>query len=50
VGSCTRCDPEQRWFSHRADPDTGRQLGVVVRRATTTPPATDQVATRTGAA
>jgi polyphenol oxidase len=32
VGGCTRCDPEQRWFSHRADPDTGRQLGVVVRR------------------
>jgi polyphenol oxidase len=34
VGGCTRCDPEQRWFSHRADPDTGRQLGVVVRRGT----------------
>jgi polyphenol oxidase len=32
VGSCTRCDPEERWFSHRRDPDTGRQLGVVVRR------------------
>jgi polyphenol oxidase len=32
VGSCTRCDPEGRWFSHRRDPDTGRQLGVVVRR------------------
>lgn len=28
---CTRCDPRQRWFSHRADPDTGRQLGVIVR-------------------
>jgi polyphenol oxidase len=50
VRSCTRCDPEQRWFSHRADPDTGRQLGVVVRRASTTPPATDPVAARTGAA
>jgi polyphenol oxidase len=32
VDSCTRCDPDQRWFSHRTDPDTGRQLGVVVRR------------------
>lgn len=30
---CTRCDPDRRWFSHRADPDTGRQLGIVVRRA-----------------
>jgi YfiH family protein len=29
---CTRCDPEQRWFSHRADPTAGRQLGIVVRR------------------
>lgn len=28
---CTRCDPEQRWFSHRADPNTGRQIGLVVR-------------------
>jgi polyphenol oxidase len=33
LASCTRCDTEQRWFSHRADPRTGRQLGVVVRRA-----------------
>ncbi len=33
VGSCTRCDPDGRWFSHRGDPGTGRQLGVVVRRA-----------------
>ncbi|MBW3657266.1 MAG: polyphenol oxidase family protein [Actinobacteria bacterium] len=32
VGSCTRCDDEDRWFSHRADPTTGRQVGVVVRR------------------
>jgi polyphenol oxidase len=38
VGGCTRCDPDQRWFSHRADPDTGRQLGVVVRRGAATPP------------
>jgi polyphenol oxidase len=38
VGSCTRCDPDQRWFSHRADPDTGRQLGVVVRRGAATTP------------
>jgi YfiH family protein len=31
VGACTRCDPEHRWFSHRADPATGRQFGLVVR-------------------
>jgi YfiH family protein len=31
LGACTRCDP--RWFSHRRDPDAGRQLAVVVRRA-----------------
>jgi polyphenol oxidase len=31
LGGCTRCDPEGRWFSHRADPDAGRQLGLVVR-------------------
>lgn len=30
VAACTRCDPG--WFSHRADPDAGRQLGLVVRR------------------
>lgn len=30
VGGCTRCEPG--WFSHRADPDAGRQLGLVVRR------------------
>ena len=30
VGGCTRCEPG--WFSHRADPDTGRQLGLVVLR------------------
>jgi polyphenol oxidase len=48
VGSCTRCDPDQRWFSHRADPDTGRQLGVVVRRgAVSSPPGADA---RSGAA
>lgn len=28
---CTRCDQYGRWFSHRADPRAGRQLGVVVR-------------------
>lgn len=28
---CTRCDPARRWFSHRADPQAGRQLGVIVR-------------------
>ena len=28
--SCTRCD--DGWFSHRADPDAGRQFGLVVRR------------------
>lgn len=26
---CTRCDPDGRWFSHRADPDAGRQAGVI---------------------
>ncbi|GGI04337.1 polyphenol oxidase family protein [Egicoccus halophilus] len=31
VGGCTACDPQQRWFSHRADAATGRQLGIVVR-------------------
>ena len=30
VAGCTRCEPG--WFSHRADPDAGRQLGLVVRR------------------
>jgi polyphenol oxidase len=35
VGGCTRCDPEDRWFSHRRDPTTGRQIGLVVRRAAT---------------
>lgn len=30
VGGCTRCEPG--WFSHRADPDAGRQFGLVVRR------------------
>lgn len=28
---CTRCDRARRWFSHRADPRAGRQLGVIVR-------------------
>lgn len=32
-GGCTRCDAEARWFSHRGDPGTGRQIGVVVRQA-----------------
>jgi polyphenol oxidase len=31
VGGCTRCDPAERWFSHRRDPASGRQLGLVVR-------------------
>jgi polyphenol oxidase len=31
VDGCTRCDADQRWFSHRADPDAGRQLGLVLR-------------------
>lgn len=30
VGGCTRCEPG--WFSHRADPDSGRQFALVVRR------------------
>lgn len=29
---CTMCDPLGRWFSHRADPSTGRFAGIVVRR------------------
>jgi polyphenol oxidase len=28
---CTRCDPDGRWFSHRADPRAGRQLGIILR-------------------
>lgn len=32
VAGCTACDPEGRWFSHRRDPASGRQLGMVVRR------------------
>jgi polyphenol oxidase len=31
IGGCTRCDPDQRWFSHRADAMTGRQVGIIVR-------------------
>lgn len=31
TSGCTRCDPQHRWFSHRADPQSGRQLGLVVR-------------------
>jgi polyphenol oxidase len=31
VGGCTRCDPDGRWFSHRADRAAGRQVGLVVR-------------------
>lgn len=26
---CTRCDPDGRWFSHRADGAVGRQAGVI---------------------
>lgn len=37
VGGCTRCDPDRRWFSHRADPTTGRQVGLVVRRSSAAP-------------
>jgi YfiH family protein len=36
VGGCTRCDRDGRWFSHRADPGTGRQIGVVVLRGAST--------------
>lgn len=32
VDVCTRCHADA-WFSHRADPDDGRQAGVVVRGA-----------------
>ncbi|MGH3442997.1 MAG: polyphenol oxidase family protein, partial [Nitriliruptorales bacterium] len=28
---CTRCDAGGRWFSHRADPEAGRQIGMIVR-------------------
>lgn len=35
--SCTHCDT--RWFSHRRDPDGGRQIGLVVRRSADTDPA-----------
>ncbi|MFN2557742.1 MAG: polyphenol oxidase family protein [Nitriliruptorales bacterium] len=28
---CTHCDQDARWFSHRADPQAGRQLGIIVR-------------------
>jgi polyphenol oxidase len=31
AGGCTHCDASQRWFSHRRDPASGRQLGIVVR-------------------
>jgi polyphenol oxidase len=31
VDGCTRCDADRRWFSHRADPDAGRQLALVRR-------------------
>lgn len=31
--TCTRCDPQARWFSHRGDPHAGRQVGIVVRRS-----------------
>jgi len=31
-GGCTRCDPHDRWFSHRANASTGRFAGIVVRR------------------
>ena len=27
-GVCTACD--ERWFSHRRDPESGRQVGVIV--------------------
>lgn len=32
IETCTRCDPDARWFSHRGDPDAGRQVGLVRRR------------------
>jgi YfiH family protein len=33
AATCTRCTPG--WFSHRADPTSGRQVGIVVRRGRT---------------
>jgi YfiH family protein len=35
VGPCTRCAPEGRFFSHRGDPGSGRQAGII----TIVPPA-----------
>jgi YfiH family protein len=32
LAGCTRCDATQRWFSHRRDATTGRQVGLVVAR------------------
>jgi polyphenol oxidase len=37
IGGCTRCDPDERWFSHRRDAATGRQIGLIVRRSPTGP-------------
>lgn len=34
--ACTRCDT--RWFSHRRDPGSGRQVGIVVRHEPATVP------------
>jgi len=31
AGACTSCD--EGWFSHRRDPSSGRQAGIVVRRS-----------------
>ncbi|MEX2549648.1 MAG: laccase domain-containing protein [Nitriliruptoraceae bacterium] len=31
TAECTCCD--EAWFSHRRDPDSGRQIGLIVRRA-----------------
>ncbi len=32
--ACTRCDADRRWFSHRADPQAGRMVGIAVRQGT----------------
>lgn len=46
---CTHCDRTRRWFSHRADPRAGRQLGVIVRWSGTFSPAPPVMGAGSGA-
>jgi YfiH family protein len=48
VGSCTRCDPGARWFSHRGDPGAGRQVGLIVRPSLHRSPPVDRGARHAG--